>query len=111
MERFFDLETVLAVTSGGKTENTMDVYDLAWFVFDDRSMTKQEIDDTWPLLREHIIELHPFLEDISYNSYFETSYEAWLFQLRMEHGEELPIVQYGESLIPDEEKTKKSATL
>ncbi len=99
MERNFELETILSVTTGiSCTDDFGKVFELAWFVFNDDSIHSSGLCVLSETLKNHLLEIHPQLRGINYNSQVEINFDAWLFTQRLEHGETLSVCQINQTL-------------
>jgi len=99
MERDFKLETILAITTGDESNIDLDeLIDFGQYVMDDREMSLNDIFESWPLIRDHILDLYPTLIDIEFVRTNTTSYTGWILEQAQRFGDTIRISQYGEPL-------------
>lgn len=107
MERNFELEVILTATTGiNCLEDFSKFDDLVWFVFNDPLISPMGLGTLKDTLKDHLLQIHPQLTEITYDGRFETSFDAWLNTLKQEYGETLPVCQLGQKLNDKQGKCK-----
>jgi len=102
MQKEFSLEAILSITTGISCTADFDkVYELVWFVYNDSLINSLGLGIIKDELKEHLLNIHPELRDISYSkkSLKNKSYLTnWLEKQKETFGEILPVSRLGESL-------------
>ena len=104
----FNLETIFTAISGiNFTDDFDNVYRLAWFVYDNPRINKCGLVSLKDQLKQHLLTIHPELENIGYIPILEKNYTKWMSLQKLKFGETLPVSKFGCKLEETETMTKK----
>ena len=93
MQRNFELETILSVTTGiNHTDDFGKVYDLASYVFSDDTLSPLAIGILKDDLRNHLLTIHPELKDVRCTC---RNRLAWVEKQKINFGSELAVSKLG----------------
>lgn len=96
MQRNFELETILSVTTGiNYTDDFGKVYDLASYVFSDDMLSPLAIGILKDDLRNHLLTIHPELRDVKCTC---RNRLAWVEKQKIKFGSELAVSKLGRCL-------------
>ena len=102
MQENISLETILSIITGISCTDDFDkVFELAWFVYDDKLINSAGLGIIKDELKEHLLNIHPELKDINYSKCAlknKIYLESWLKQQKEKFGETLPVSRLGEPL-------------
>ena len=92
----FSLETIFSAIFGiNLTDNFDNVYELAWFVYDNPRINKCGLASLKGNLRQHLLSIYPQFENISYVPKFEKNFKMWIDLQKLAYGEVLPVTKLG----------------
>ena len=92
----FTLETIFTAISGiNFTDDFDNVYRLAWFVYDNPRINKCGLVSLKGNLRQHLLNIYPQFENISYVPKYEKNFKKWMDFQKMKFGEVLPVTKIG----------------
>lgn len=99
MVKNFDLGTVLSATTGTSCVDDFNkVYEIAYFILDDKLVTSLGLGNAFPVMRNHITKIYPELKDVMPRLNDRINLDVWLKIQKEKYGEELPIPQLGDKL-------------
>lgn len=99
MTKDFKLETILTVTTGiNFTDRFNDVFELAYFIFDDNYITLTGLRALKDKMSIHIFNIHPEIKNLGYVPYSKFLRQRWIEDAKDKLGSTLEISRYGEPL-------------
>lgn len=115
MQKDFSLESILSVTTGVTcTNNYDDIFELAYFVFDDETINYWALDKVSDYFRDHLLRIHPDLKDVKppkKKKMDDNDYKfilgAWLDNQKIMFGENLPVSRFGRKLVTETDIKKR----
>lgn len=108
MVKNFDLGTVLSAATGTSCVDDFNkVYEIAYFILDDKLITALGLVNAFPIMRNHIITIYPELRDVMPRLNDRNNIDVWVNLQKEKYGEELPIPQLGDKLEEKELVKKK----
>lgn len=94
MERNFELETILTITTGINCNNDYNkIYELVQFVYNDYNINALDFKILYSELKDYILNLYPCLRDVKFCANFGLHISTWLKVQKMRFGDFLPICQ------------------
>lgn len=98
MQEYFDLETILSVTTGiNLTDDFNKIFDLYKFVYNDPYITTTCLGGLRRNLIIHLLTIHPELRK-NFPNLNKERINDWLIEQKLELGSRLPISRIGEEL-------------
>lgn len=95
--RWFELGTILSMTTGYNCTNDFNkVWDLVWFICDDKFINSFGLGMVKNGIKKHILSLYPELKKIKYNK--GESVDDFVSLLKEKFGDYLPLVKIGDEL-------------
>lgn len=99
MQREYDLETILTITTGKSFIDNWDkIFHLMSFVFGDCPINNVNFPILLETLRAHIIYLYPVFAFLVPNKEIEPNSYIWIEARKLQYGSTLPICPIGEKL-------------
>lgn len=99
MQKNFKLETILTIITGiNLTDDFNDVYQLAYFIFQDKLINATGLNALKDAMKEHLLNIHPELKTVSWVPQTKICINLWINQQKNIYGEYLPISLYGKKL-------------
>lgn len=109
MQKEFKLETILSLINNKSfVDDFNEVFELVWFIYNDKNINTCGICVLREEMKEHLLSIHPELNEIDDIPVFKFSLEGWIKCQKLKYGESLPVCRIGEKLKPiEKQKTKR----
>lgn len=108
MQKEFKLETILSlITNKSFVDDFNEVFELVWFIYNDKNINTCGICVLREEMKEHLLNIHPELNEIDDIPVFKFSLDGWMKQQKLKYGESLPICRIGEKLKTTEKQKIK----
>lgn len=105
MQKDFELETILSVTTGINCSNDFSkVHELACFVFNDNFMNTMALEFCKDDLKEHLLDIHPQLRNVTPPIiHYGIFLDSWLRQQKEKFGKFLPVSEFEKTLVEEKQ--------
>lgn len=99
MQKDFKLETILTIITGiNLTDNFNDVYELAYFIFEDRLITATGLSILKDQMKEHLLNIHPELNTVNWVPETKVCRDLWVNYQKKLFGESIQVTVLGKRL-------------